>query len=262
MAFRFPLDKLTQDTYNVATWHLLFLLPQWCLVLPFHGGATRYKEMQIQLKHFLASDWENSRKDFFCKPKLCWLILTWSCNSQMFALQFGPWPCKGTFSGNSHFSTIFSYTHVLQHILSSHHITPQIKWLFFTFPWRLQATPGPRTFFQFLQISNPTHVTFINKWSFWDDFWTPLGLFSPYKFSEWILSIIPTLFSYCTRPHSTPNCTCPWSSLPLRHDQTFKWNSSHDSGGNIISTHTPCFMSSISWSFCNTLFPTPIWSCN
>jgi hypothetical protein len=47
----------------------------------------------------------------------------------MLALQFTPWVCRGIFLGSSHFGTIFSYTHILQHHLSSHHITPWIKWL-------------------------------------------------------------------------------------------------------------------------------------
>jgi hypothetical protein len=37
---------------------------------------------------------------------------------------------------------------------------------------------------------------------------------------------------------------------------------SHCSGGNIILTCKLCFMSWILWSFCNTFFPTLIWSCN
>ncbi len=64
MAFHFPLDKLAQDPYNVATWHLVLLLPQWCLVLPPHGGATSHRKMWIQLKHFLADNWENLQKFF------------------------------------------------------------------------------------------------------------------------------------------------------------------------------------------------------
>jgi hypothetical protein len=44
MAFHFPLDKLAQDLYDVVIWHLIFLLPQWCFVLPPHGGAIRHKE--------------------------------------------------------------------------------------------------------------------------------------------------------------------------------------------------------------------------
>jgi len=39
------LDKLAQDSYDVATCHLLLLLPQWCLVLPPRGGAIRHREM-------------------------------------------------------------------------------------------------------------------------------------------------------------------------------------------------------------------------
>jgi len=89
-------------------------------------------------------------------------------------------------------------------------------------------------------------------------FWTHLGLFSPWRFGEWIPSIVLTLFSYYTRSHSTPNCTCPKSSLPLSHDQVFRWSSSHCNGGYIVWIHKPCFMFSIPWNFYNTLFPTPI----
>jgi hypothetical protein len=59
VAFHFPLDKLTQDPYDVAAWHLFLLLFQWCFILPPHGGATGHREMQIQLKHFLVNDWKN-----------------------------------------------------------------------------------------------------------------------------------------------------------------------------------------------------------
>jgi hypothetical protein len=45
MAFCFPLNKLTQDLYDVTAWHLFFLLPQWCLALPPCGGAIGHKEM-------------------------------------------------------------------------------------------------------------------------------------------------------------------------------------------------------------------------
>jgi hypothetical protein len=62
------------------------------------------------------------------------------------------------------------------------------------------------------------------------------------RFNKWIPSIVPILFSYCTKPHSTPNCTCPWSGPPFSHDQTFKWSSSHCGEGNIISTHKLRFM--------------------
>jgi hypothetical protein len=89
-----------------------------------------------------------------------------------------------------------------------------------------------------------------------------LGLFSPWKFNKWIPLVIPTLFSYCTLPHSTPNCTCLWNSSLLSHDQAFKGSLSHCSGGNIVLIHKSHFMSSILWSFCNTFFHTLIWSCN
>jgi hypothetical protein len=54
--FHFPLDNLAHDPYNMVVWHLLLLLPQWCLILPLHGGATGHREMQIQLRHFLTCD--------------------------------------------------------------------------------------------------------------------------------------------------------------------------------------------------------------
>jgi hypothetical protein len=70
------------------------------------------------------------------------------------------------------------------------------------------------------------------------------------------------LFSYCIRSHSTPNCMCLWSNSLLSHDRTFRWNSSHCSGGNIVLIHKPRFMFSILQKNCDTFFPTPIWSCN
>jgi hypothetical protein len=39
MAFCFPFDKSAQDPYDVTTWHLFLLLPEWCLVLPFRKRA-------------------------------------------------------------------------------------------------------------------------------------------------------------------------------------------------------------------------------
>jgi hypothetical protein len=64
MAFHFPLDKLAQDPYDVTTWHLLFLLPQLCFVLPLRGKATRHRETQILLKRFLTSDREILQEEF------------------------------------------------------------------------------------------------------------------------------------------------------------------------------------------------------
>ncbi len=63
MAFRFPLNKLTHDLYNVVTWHLLLLLPHWCFALPPCGEATRHREMQIRLKHFFKCDWKNLQEE-------------------------------------------------------------------------------------------------------------------------------------------------------------------------------------------------------
>jgi hypothetical protein len=70
MAFCFPLDKLAQYPYDVVAWHLLLLLPQWCLVLPTQRGAIGHKEMMIRLKCFLTNDWENLQEEFFYKLKL------------------------------------------------------------------------------------------------------------------------------------------------------------------------------------------------
>jgi hypothetical protein len=61
-----------------------------------------------------------------------------------------------------------------------------------------------------------------------------------------ISSMVPTLFSYCIRSHSTSNCTCPWNSSFLSHDQPFRWSSSPCSAGNIVYIHKPHLMSSIS----------------
>jgi hypothetical protein len=77
-------------------------------------------------------------------------------------------------------------------------------------------------------------------------FLTPLGLFSPWRFNEWTTLVVPTLLSYHTKSHSTPNCTCLWSSPLFSHDQTFRCNLSHYSGGNIVLTHKLCFMLLIS----------------
>ncbi len=41
MVFHFPLDKLTQD---VVVWHLFFLVPQWCFIFPFRGGAPGHRD--------------------------------------------------------------------------------------------------------------------------------------------------------------------------------------------------------------------------
>jgi hypothetical protein len=43
----------------VPTWHLFFLLPQCFFDLPPRDETTWHKEMHIQLKHFLTSNWEN-----------------------------------------------------------------------------------------------------------------------------------------------------------------------------------------------------------
>jgi hypothetical protein len=45
--FHFPLNKLVQDPYDVVVWHLLLLLPQWCLDLPPYGEATCHRETRI-----------------------------------------------------------------------------------------------------------------------------------------------------------------------------------------------------------------------
>jgi hypothetical protein len=70
VTFGFPVDKLTQDLYNVATWHLLFLLAHWCFVLPPRGKVTSNWEMWIRLKCFLACNWENLQKEFFLQAQV------------------------------------------------------------------------------------------------------------------------------------------------------------------------------------------------
>jgi hypothetical protein len=65
MTFDFPLDKLAQDFYDVVAWHLLFLLPQWCFILPPCGGTTWHRETWIQFKHFLVGDSESLKEKFF-----------------------------------------------------------------------------------------------------------------------------------------------------------------------------------------------------
>ncbi len=79
---------------------------------------------------------------------------------------------------------------------------------------------------------------------------------------KWIPIVVSTLLSYCTRSHFMSNCTYPWGGSLFNHEQTFEWNSSHYRRGNIVSTHKPWFMPSISWCLCNTFLPTPIQSSN
>jgi hypothetical protein len=75
----------------------------------------------------------------------------------------------------------------------------------------------------------------------------------------------PQLFQLYFKSHKVTlpsNCTYPWGNLPLRHDQTFWWSSSHCWKGNTISIHKSRFMFSILWHLCNTFFPSPIRSSN
>jgi hypothetical protein len=59
VVFHFSLHKLMQDYYDVASWPLLFLLPQWYFVLHPCGWATRHnKEKWIWCKHFSIRDWK------------------------------------------------------------------------------------------------------------------------------------------------------------------------------------------------------------
>jgi hypothetical protein len=71
-----------------------------------------------------------------------------------------------------------------------------------------------------------------------------------------------TLFSYHTRSHSMLNYLCPWSGSSLNHDQALMWNLSRCHGGNVVLSHKPCFMPSISQCFYNTFLPTLIWNNN
>jgi hypothetical protein len=53
----------------VTIWRLFFLLPQWCFALPLRGGATWHRETWIQLKCFLACNWENLQKEFLLQAQ-------------------------------------------------------------------------------------------------------------------------------------------------------------------------------------------------
>ncbi len=121
---------------------------------------------------FEQATWKTRKKNFFCEPKFCQPVQGPSLFPNMIlqftniCSTFSPWPCKGIFSNSSHFGTIFSRTHILQHHLNSHHITPWIKWLLPIFFQKLRAKPRPWAFFWFLQVNILMHAAFINKWPF------------------------------------------------------------------------------------------------
>ncbi len=48
---------------------MIFLLPQWCFVLPPYGRAMGHREMWIQLKCFLVSDYENLQEKIFLRTQ-------------------------------------------------------------------------------------------------------------------------------------------------------------------------------------------------
>jgi hypothetical protein len=50
--FHFPLNKLAQNRYDVACWHLFFMLPQWCLVLSPQGGPLNIGKCGFDSKKF------------------------------------------------------------------------------------------------------------------------------------------------------------------------------------------------------------------
>ncbi len=52
VAFHFPLNKLAQNRYDVACWHLFFMLPQWCLVLSPQGGPLNIGKCGFDSKKF------------------------------------------------------------------------------------------------------------------------------------------------------------------------------------------------------------------
>jgi len=64
----------------VATWYLLLLLTQWCLILPPRDGTIRHRKTWIRLKRFLAIDWENLQEEFFLQAQ----VLSTSLNSICF----------------------------------------------------------------------------------------------------------------------------------------------------------------------------------
>jgi hypothetical protein len=66
-------------------------------------------------------------------------------------------------------------------------------------------------------------------------------MFSPWRFSKWIPSIVPTLFSYHIGSHSNPNYMCFLRSLALNHDQAFRWNLSHCNGESLYQV-TSCIL--------------------
>ncbi len=167
----------------------------------------------------------------------------------------------GIFLGSSRFGTIFFRTHILWHHLNSHRITPQIRWLLVTFPQRLQVRLRLQTFFWFLQVSISTHVALIRKWSFWNGFWTPLGLFSPWRFNKWIPSIVSICF-HITHGHIPPQITCVLGVAHLLTITKPKDGIHPITVGEALYRFTSYVKPLILWSFCNTFFPTPIWSYN
>jgi hypothetical protein len=65
MAFCCLFNKLAHDPYDVVTWCLLLLLPQWCLVLCLEKGGINHRETKIQFKKILVGDGENLEDEFF-----------------------------------------------------------------------------------------------------------------------------------------------------------------------------------------------------
>jgi hypothetical protein len=97
---------------------------------------------------------------------------------------------------------------------------------------------------------------------FWMVFGTPSKLFSTKRFHKWIPTIVSTLFSYHTRPHSTSNCTYLWGGLLFNFNKALRWNLSHCYSINIILVHKPHFMPLNSRCICNTFLPSSIRNSN
>jgi hypothetical protein len=75
-------------------------------------------------------------------------------------------------------------------------------------------------------------------------FWTHLGLFSPWRFNEWIPLIVPTLFSYYIGPHSAPIAHVLRAAYLLTIKIYSSGSLSHRSGGKTLyrlTSRTLCF---------------------
>ncbi len=188
----------------MATWHLFILLSQWCFVLPPCDGVMGHRKMQIQLKCFLACDWVNLQKE----NSLWAQALVGNSN-------FVPFPQHDPIT-HKHFLCNLVLRCAREYFKTTHALASfSLEPMFFdTTSILTRLCPELNNYILFfLQDYEPNqHLEFssnsfklafqrmphmLAKWSFWDGFWTTLGLFSPRRFNDYILLIISTLFSYC-----------------------------------------------------------------